>query len=62
MTGALREKVLVMGVAGCGKSTVGVRSAQKLRAQLIEGDAPAVQIRAILDWLGCRVTERQGST
>ena len=30
--------IVVMGVAGCGKSTVGQALAQRLQAQLIEGD------------------------
>lgn len=38
LTGMRREKVLVMGVAGCGKSTVAASLAQELGAVLIEGD------------------------
>jgi gluconokinase len=38
MTGSLREKILVMGVAGCGKSTVAAELARHLDATLIEGD------------------------
>jgi gluconokinase len=32
------HKVVVMGVAGCGKSLVGARLAESLRCQMIEGD------------------------
>ena len=32
------HKVVVMGVAGCGKSLVGARLAQSLQCQMIEGD------------------------
>ncbi|HSW19101.1 MAG TPA: gluconokinase [Ramlibacter sp.] len=39
MTSATRHKVLVMGVAGCGKSTVAAMLAAQLGAALIEGDA-----------------------
>ena len=38
MSGASRHKVLVMGVAGCGKSTVASMLATELGAALIEGD------------------------
>ena len=38
MTGMPALKVLVMGVAGCGKSTVAAGLAQELGALLIEGD------------------------
>jgi gluconokinase len=34
----MTHKVLVMGVAGCGKSTLGSRLAQALGCELIEGD------------------------
>ena len=38
MTRIPQQKLLVMGVAGCGKSTVAAGLAQELGAQLIEGD------------------------
>ena len=38
MSGAPHHKVLVMGVAGCGKSSVAGMLATKLGAALIEGD------------------------
>lgn len=38
MTGTSRHKVVVMGVAGCGKSTVADMLAAELGAALIEGD------------------------
>lgn len=38
MTNTPRHKVLVMGVAGCGKSTVASMLAAQLGATLIEGD------------------------
>jgi gluconokinase len=38
MTGSRHEKILVMGVAGCGKSTVAAELARRLDAALIEGD------------------------
>jgi gluconokinase len=38
MSRSRRHKVLVMGVAGCGKSTVAGRLARELGAALIEGD------------------------
>lgn len=34
----MSHKLLVMGVSGCGKSTVAARLAQALEASLIEGD------------------------
>lgn len=36
--GVLRHKVVVMGVAGCGKSTLGAAVARELDCPLIEGD------------------------
>jgi gluconokinase len=38
MTLMPQHKVLVMGVAGCGKSSVAVKLAHELDAQVIEGD------------------------
>ena len=35
----IKHPVVVMGVAGCGKSSLGVAIAKAERAQLIEGDA-----------------------
>jgi gluconokinase len=37
--GPVRAHVVVMGVAGCGKSAVGERLAQQLGLPLVEGDA-----------------------
>lgn len=54
--------VVVMGVAGCGKSAVGQRIAQALRLPLIEGDAfhPAANIEKMRQGLPLTDQDRAG--
>jgi gluconokinase len=56
-----RQKILVMGVAGCGKSTVAAELARRLDAKLIEGDehhSPSNQ-QKMRDGIALQDTDRE---